>query len=73
MTRGLRIDWSGKVPLMEMFLSQLFRRGGGKGGEGGMEKTGGCVCVCECVCVCVLVCQGGGLVSCHNAGISVCL
>lgn len=43
LTRGLRIDWSGKVPLMEMFLSQLLRRGG-EGREGGMEKTGGGVC-----------------------------
>lgn len=67
LTRGLRIDWSGKVPLMEMFLSQLFRRGGGKGGREGWKGRGG-VSVCVCLSV-----SGRGACFCHNAGISVCL
>lgn len=51
LTRGLRIDWSGKVPLMEMFLSQLLRRGGGGVREGGRDGKDGGGGVCMCVCV----------------------
>ena len=54
LTRGLRIDWSGKVPLMEMFLSQLLRRGGGReGGRDGKDGGGGGGPVVVCVSVCV--------------------
>lgn len=42
LTRRLRVDWSGKVPLMEMFLSQLWGIWGeGGGGKGGGKDGGG--------------------------------
>ena len=52
LTRRLRIDWSGKIPLVEMFLSQLGGVGEG-GNDGGMGGGEACFCHNAGICVCL--------------------